>query len=185
MDNFQQSGAQPSQQMQQPPRQQKFSFNLDSRTLASLKWSAVANAVSAAIGSVFNYASLFFIGGLAGKFLGVFGGAVQNFNFEELIGDAIWGAIYGAVAGFLISKFYTQIQELNRNKLKGRLNTFFKLLFYPSVVVSVLAFFMTSVVSFAFGLLPFAIIFAGAILGSYAYAKIMVKYVGQMYPPPI
>ncbi len=171
---------------QQPPTAggpslPKISVDLDPRTIATMKWSAVWNGVGGAIVSVFGYLSFYFIGGLAGDILRTFGGVTQNFPVGELIKDVLWGAVYGAVFGFLISKFYTQIQQWNRQYLKGWLNTFFKLLFYPSLVGSLLAFLMTSAAGFGIGFMPLIVILAGVLLKSFVYAKMMTKYVGQLY----
>lgn len=162
----------------------KIPLDLDPRTMATVKWSAIWNGVGGAIKAIAGYLSFFFIGGFAGDFIRSFGGVANDFPVGKLIQDTVWGAIYGAVFGFLISKFYPQIQQWNRQYLKGWLNTFFKLLFYPSLVGSVLAFFMTSVSGFAIGFMPLLIILAGMVVSSFIYAKMMTKYVGSSYPPP-
>lgn len=167
------------------PSLPKIPVDLDPRTIATMKWSAVWNAVGGAIVSVAGYLSFYFIGGLAGDILRTFGGVTQNFPIGELIKDILWGAVYGAIFGFLISKFYTQIQQWNRQYLKGWLNTFFKLLFYPSLVGSLLAFLMTSAAGFGIGFMPLIVILAGVLLKGFVYAKMMTKYVGQLYPPPV
>lgn len=167
------------------PSLPKIPVDLDPRTIVTMKWSAVWNAVGGAIVSVAGYFSFYFIGGLAGDILRTFGGVTRNFPIGELIKDILWGAAYGAIFGFLISKFYTQIQQWNRQYLKGWLNTFFKLLFYPSLVGSLLAFLMTSAAGFGIGFMPLLIILAGVILKGFVYAKMMAKYVGQLYPPPV
>lgn len=150
-----------------PPKLPKISLNLDLRTFDTLKWSAVWNGVG---GAILTIAS--------------FRGGLQDFPVGQLISNMLWGAVYGAVFGFLISKFYTQIQTWNRQYLKGRLNTFFKLLFYPSLAGSLFAFFGLSPLGRIFGFLPFLFILAGIILKSFIYAKMMTKYVGQFYPHP-
>lgn len=167
----------------QPPQLPKIPLDLDPRTIATLKWSAIWNAVASAISTIAGYISLSFMGGLEGEILRAFGGSiVKQFPVGDLIRDAIWGAVYGAIFGFVISKFYTQIQELNRQYLKGWLNTFFKLLFYPSLAISVLFFLLGSVVRFD---TAFLIILAGFVVSSFVYAKMMTKSVGSLYQPPL
>lgn len=165
--------------------QPKTPLDLDPRTFETLKWSAVWNAVASAIENVFAYVSLFFIGGYTGQILSAFGGIAKTFPIGQLVKDACWGAVYGAIGGFVLSKFYPQIQNLNRKYLKGWLNTFFKLLFYPSLAGSIIGFFMSSVASFAIGFMPIIIIVAGSVLSSYIYAKMMTQKVGSKFPPPL
>gem|GEM_PF-6435260 len=167
------------------PSMPKIPLDLDPRTMATIKWSAIWNGVGGAIKAVAGYLSFFFIGGLAGDLIRTFGGVTNNFPVGKLIQNVLWGAIYGAVFGFLISKFYPQIQQWNRQYLKGWLNTFFKLLFYPSLVGSVLAYFMMSVSGFGIGFMPLLVILAGMLVSSFLYAKMMTKYVGPLYPPPL
>lgn len=165
------------------PQFPKIPLDLDPRTLATLKWSAIWNAVASAIVSVAAYISISFIGGFEGEILRAFGGSiVKQFPVGELIQSAIWGAVYGAIFGFFISKFYTQIQQWNHQYLKGWLNTFFKLLFYPSLVLSLLFFLLGSVIRFD---TAFLINLAGFVVGSFVYAKMMTQSVGSLYPPPV
>lgn len=170
-----------------PPQLPKIPLDLDPRTFATMKWSAIWNAVGSIIESFAGFiAANFFIGGFVGKITGLFGASmVRNFPFGSAIKQAVWGAVYGAVFGFLISKFYPKIQQWNRQYLKGRLNTFFKLLFYPSLIGSIIAFFLTSVAGFAVGFMFLIVILIGFVLSSYVYAKMMTKYVGPLYPPPL
>ncbi len=149
-------------------------FKLDQRTVETIKWSAAWSAVSSAIQTCAGYLSLYFIGGY-------YWGLVRQLVVRQLINDALWGAIIGAIIGLVLSKFYPQIQEINKKFLGGSLNTFFKLLFYPVVVGSLLGLFLTSAVSFVIGITPLLIVVAGAILGGYVYAKMMTKHVGSLY----
>lgn len=159
----------------------KFSLQADARSIETLKWSAIWNAVSNAIDVVVGYAASFFFGGLIGEILEESGGYINKFPFENLISEVFWGAVYGAIAGFLLSKFYTKIQEWNQKYLRGKLNTLFKLLFYPALVGNILAFLMTSFIGLAVGFLPIIIMFAGFVLSSYIYAKMLSKKVEHMY----
>ena len=120
------------------PSLPKIPLDLDPRTLATVKWSAIWSGVGGAIKAVAGYLSFFFIGGLAGDFIRTFGGVANNFPVGKHIQSVVWGAIYGAVFGFLISKFYPQIQQWNRQYLKGWLNTFLNFCFIHPLLVRLL-----------------------------------------------
>lgn len=156
-------------------------FKLDHRTVETIRWSALWNAAASAIQTFAAYFSIYFVGGYSGELFRAFGGIARQLPVRQLINDALWGAIIGAIMGFLLSKFYTQIQDINKKFLGGSLNTFFKLLFYPVVVGSLLGFFLTSAASFYIGILPLLIIVGGSVLGGYVYAKMMTKHVGSLY----
>lgn len=178
--------SQPTSSPSPPPQSSsgtgaKFSLQADARSVETLKWSAIWNAVSNAIDVAVGYVASFFFGGLVGEILEGFGGYMNKFPFENLISEVFWGAVYGAIAGFLLSKFYTKIQEWNQKYLRGKLNTLFKLLFYPALAGNILAFLTTSFVGLAVGFLPIIIMFAGFVLSSYVYAKMLSKKVEHMY----
>lgn len=201
MENQTQPTAQPAQPPQQPPQQptpqpaaaqtppplaaqgQKPALNLDPRTKLTIQWSAIWYAVGSVIEFILGYISIYFIGGM-GEFLGAFGGFFKFFPFGVLIREIIIGAIIGAIAGFLISKFYPYLQKWNVQYLKGKLDTFFKLLFYPSLAGAIIGFLLSSAGSFVLGIMPVIIIFAGSVLGSFVYAKMLTKKVGAQYPAP-
>ena len=166
-----------------PAAPPKLNLSLDLRTVETMKASALWNAVSRAISAVAAHLSLFFIGGFFGQFFSNFGSIARDFPVGDFIKNIFWGAVYGAVIGFCISKYFARIQQWNRLYLKGRLNTFYKLMFYPSVFIALIFFAMTSVVSFVIGIMPLVIIGVGIILSSYVYAKMMEKKVGSLYPP--
>lgn len=162
-----------------PSGSPKFTLNLDLRTLETLKWSAVWNAVGAGILYGFTYISYFFLGGLVGEFVRAVPGLIGGFQFGHLINTMFWGAVYGAVVGFLLSKFYAEIQKLNSQYLQGKLNTFFKLLFYPSLALSLLVFVMGSAASFGF--MSFLVVVIGMIVRAYVYAEMMQRKVGVWF----
>lgn len=158
---------------------EQHSLKLDHRAVETMKWSAISNGVAAIIGVIFQDLSIYFIGGVFGKMMRTFGAMMNVFSFGQFLSAAIWGAIIGAGLGFALSKFYPRIQHFNKRYLNGKLDTFFKLLFYPWLVSSLLSFIMTS--ALGLGLLPLLIILAGAVVSSYVYAKMMDKYVGHFY----
>lgn len=179
------TGQQPPSPQQPPPGgKSKISFDLDPRTKATIQWSAIWFAVGAAIENVFGFISFYFMGGVAGEFLRAFGGFFNTYPFGILVQDILWGAVSGAIAGFILSKFYTQIQEINKKYLKGKLDTFFKLLFYPSLVGAIIGFLLVSGTAYMTGLMPIIIIFAGVVLSSFVYAKMLSGKVGNQYPSP-
>lgn len=169
----------------QPPAQgQKPSFDLDPRTKLTVQWSAIWYAVGSVIEFVFGYISIYFVGGMTGEFLRAFGGFFETFPVGVLFREIIVGAIIGAIAGFVISKFYHYIQEWNIRYLKGKLDTFFKLLFYPSLAGAIIGFLLTSTASFAIGFMPIIIVFVGVVLSSFIYAKMLTKKVVAQYAAP-
>lgn len=154
-------------------------LKLDYRDSATMKWSALWNGAGGLIEVLFQNLSVYFIGGVYGKFMRSFGVFMDLFSFNQMISAAIWGAIIGAGLGFVLSKFYEQIQDLNKRYLKGKLDSFFKLLFYPWFFSSAVSYVMTS--ALGFGFLSLLIVLAGSFISSYVYAKMMDKYVGNLY----
>lgn len=167
-----------------PSTKPTISFDFDSRTKTTMQWSAIWYGVSAIIQNVAGQLSIFFMGGIAGEFFRSFGGFFNTFSFPMLLNKVIWGVITGAVAGFVISKFYPQIQDLNRKYLKSKLNTLFKLLFYPSLIGAALGFLISSSVAFITGFMPLIIVAAGIIVGRYIYAKMLTRKIEGLYQPP-
>ena len=86
----------------------KISFDFDARTKLTVQWSAIWYGVGAIIQSFANQISFYFMGGLAGELMRTFslGTVFGNSFFPTLIKETIWGVVIGAVAGFVISKFY-------------------------------------------------------------------------------
>lgn len=160
------------------------SFDFDSRTKTTMQWSAIWYGVGAIIQNVASQLSILFMGGIAGEIFRSFGGFFNTFSFPMLLNKVIWGVITGAVAGFVISKFYPQIQDLNRKYLKSKLNTLFKLLFYPSLIGAALGFLISSSVAFITGFMPLIIVTAGVIVSSFIYAKMLTKKIEGLYQPP-
>ena len=158
---------------------------LDQKTKDTALWSAIGYGIRSIIVAI--------IGAIAFRMLvpayvNVYGISVAlgntGVNVGAIINTIIWGVIMGAIAGIILAKFYLQIQKINQNVFGGWFNTLFKLLFYPSVVASVLSIFLAGGFGSVFGgryfvYLIFSI--AAELLGSYVYAKLMVKQVGQYY----
>lgn len=163
----------------------KISFDFDSRTKLTVQWSAIWYGVGVVIENVATQLSIFFTGGIAGEIFRSLGGIFETFSVQYLIKDMIWGVIIGAVAGFVLSKFYPQIQDLNRKYLKSKLNNMFKLLFYPSLVGAILGFLISTTAAFATGIMPLIIVAAGVIASSFIYAKMLSKKVEGLYQPPV
>lgn len=165
----------------------KISFDFDSRTKLTVQWSAIWYGVGAIIESFASQISFYFMGGLAGELMRTFsfGAVFGNSFFPTLLKEAIWGVIIGAVVGFVLSKFYPQIQDLNRKYLKSKLNSMFKLLFYPSLVGAILGFLISTTAVFATGIMPLIIVAAGVIASSFIYAKMLSKKVEGLYQPPV
>jgi hypothetical protein len=123
----------------------------------------------------------YFGGGVFGQWANL----MDLFPTSYLINRIIYGLIIGAITGFLLSKFYHYIQMWNVKYLKSKLNTFFKLLFYPSIIayiVPVLLSFLSAVYGLGLG---FLIMIAGDVLAGYLYAKVLTSKVGSMYPSPV
>lgn len=176
----------PQQPSQTSGTKPAISFDFDSRTKLTVQWSAIWYGVGAIIQNVAAQLSIFFIGGLAGEIFRSIGGNFFNtFSFPLLLKEAIWGVIIGAIAGFVLSKFYPKIQDLNRKYLKSKLNSMFKLLFYPSLVGALLGFLISTTAAFATGIMPLIIVAAGMIVSNFIYAKMLSKKIEGLYQPPV
>lgn len=186
MDQSQQSASvSPPPPPPPPPLQQAGPklMQLDFRAKETMKWSALWNAVSVFIEQIFSYISLFFVGGFLGGFmeLGRAFNIRPEFSVGNLITELFWGAVWGALGGFILSKFYSVFQEWNRKYLGGRLNTFFKLLFYPTAFGGLIALILSGALAFVIGILPLVITIAGVVFGRFIYAKMMTKIIGKLY----
>lgn len=166
--------------------QASFNFNLNPRDKETIKWSAIWNAAAGAIVYAANYASGYFIGGLGGEMMKL-GRALgspsyyNTFSVGDFIVAAFWGAVWGAIGGFILSRFYDTFKQWNVTYLKGKLNTLFKLLFYPTIVGALIGLFFGGIFSFAIGIMPILIVVIGEIVARFLYAKMLVKNVGNLY----
>ncbi len=191
--------AQGSHQSQSSPNPQKsstpqsggsspgkeFSFDLDDRTKNTMIWSAVWYAVALGIENVVQQMSYYFVGGTAGYFYRAYGGLMGTFHLGSLVTNLIWGAVIGAVVGFVLSKFYPQIQDIVKKHLKGKLDTMFKLLFYPSLVGAAFALLFGGMFAFAVGAMFVLVNIGGSVLGAFVYAKMLSGKIGKDYPSPV
>lgn len=169
-----------------PPAHPSFNFDLNQRDKETMKWSAIWNAAAATVVYVANYAGGFFIGGLSGEMIKL-GRALgtpdyySRFDISAFIVAAFWGAVWGAVGGFILSRFYDTFKQWNIRYLKGKLNTLFKLLFYPTLVGALIGLLIGGMFSFAIGIMPILILVAGEVAARFLYAKMMAKNVGNLY----
>ena len=162
---------------------------MDEKTIATIKtsaiWAAVASAITSLAGMIASYylvRSLY--GGMMGQYSQYFGQAYapQMINFGALISAIISGAIGGVVVGWVIAKFYPIFVGWQKKYLNGKLDSFFKILFWPSVagfVISLVLGGALSMLSSAFTV--FIITIVADLAASYIYAKMMDKAVGKYY----
>ena len=134
-------------------------------------------------------ASYFFLKNIYNNMLGSYGQYLgsymdqaygpQMINFGVLLTDVIYGAIGGAIAGWVIAKFYPVFVDWQKKFLSNKLNSFFKILFWPYLVGLAISLVLSRVMYSNFTVL---IIIAVADLASiYIYAKMMDKTVGKYY----
>lgn len=177
-------------QMPIPPSPQRSSsdlFNIDQQTKETMTASAVGLVIAQLI--------LFF-----GDFL------IGKSSWIAIVSVLINSVIGGAISGFLIAKFYYSVMDFISSNFKFLLpltNTFFKLLFVPILIGSVVPLLLSLAAGAALyalgssvagatggivgGLLGGSIVMMTAwaiivtIVGRYIYAKYMVSKVGQYY----
>jgi C4-dicarboxylate transporter len=174
--------------MTNTPSKKEFSFDLDERTKKTMIWSGAFYALASAIENFASQSSWRFYGGIMGEWAQLsrmYGMHLRTFNFDYLLSAVIWGAISGVIFGFILSKFYPQIKEINKKHLKGKLNTMFKLLFYPTLLGSVVYIIIGGAFSFSIGFLPILVVFAGSIVGHFLYAKLLTAKIEKDYPPMV
>jgi len=176
--------------MENQNNQQKNDYaKMDEKTIATIKASAIWNTVAALIMSVASMlASYYFIRNLYGNMMSQYGSYLgqyyspQLINIGALISAAISGAIGGAIAGWVIAKFYPIFVGWQKKYLGGKLNSFFKILFWPYLVGFVISLVLTGALSVLYSGFTVLIIVAVADLASiYIYAKMMDKAVGKYY----
>ncbi len=171
--------------IQKHPKKE-FSFDLDERTKKTMIWSGAFYAIASGIENIASQSSWRFYGGVVGewaKLSRMYGMHLRTFHFETLLTAIVWGIVGGAIFGFVLSKFYPQIQEINKKHLKGKLNTMFKLLFYPTLAGSVLYLLFGGALAFSIGFMPFLVVFAGTVVGHFVYAKLLTAKIEKDYPP--
>ena len=162
----------------------------DKKTIDTIKASAIWSAVSGAITSISTMLVSYyiarsvynsFVGGYLGGYLGQYA-TPKLFDIGMLLNGAIWGAIGGAVAGYVIAKFYPVFVEWQKKITGNKLNTFFKLLFWPYVIGFAVSLVLGGALMAISSAFVWVIIGAAIDLAAiYLYAKMMDKTVGQYY----
>lgn len=173
-----------------PPPQFKLPQNdytkFDEKTIATIKASAIWNGVAGIITSLAGTLAVYYFtknlyGGILGNYLGK-SLAPKMINMGLLISDVIWAVIWGAVAGWVISKFYPVFVGWQQKYLGNKLNSFFKLLFWPYVVGIVAEMVLSgalSTISSRFNI--FIVVALADLVAVFIYAKMMDKAVGKYY----
>lgn len=172
---------------------QKDYTKFDEKTIATIKASAIWNTVATLITSVASMlASYYFVRDLYGNMMGQYGRYLggymdqiarpQVINIEVLVSDLIWGAIGGAIAGWIIAKFYPVFVGWQKKFLGNKLNSFFKILFWPYLVGFVISLILTGALSMMYsGFIVLIIVAVADLVAVYLYAKMMDKAVGKYY----
>ena len=95
----------------------------------------------------------------------------QVINIEVLVSDLIWGAIGGAIAGWIIAKFYPVFVGWQKKFLGNKLNSFFKILFWPYLVGFVISLILTGALSMMYsGFIVLIIVAVADLVAVYLYA---------------
>jgi hypothetical protein len=187
--NNQQNVQQNQPQQAKTPQSQNNYTKMDEKTIATIKASAIWNTVATVIMSVASMlASYYFIRNLYGDMMSQYGSYLgqsyspQLINIGALVNDAILGIICGAIGGWVIAKFYPVFVGWQKKYLGGKLDSFFKILFWPYLVGFVISLVLSGALSVLYSGFTVLIIIAVADLASiYIYAKMMDKAVGKYY----
>jgi hypothetical protein len=160
----------------------------DEKTINTMKFSAIWNAVAMAITSIAGSLAVYYFARSLYSDLGIYGSAFagayapQLINFGSLVSSIIWGAIWGAVGGYIIAKFYPVLMGWQKQFLGDKLNTLFKLLFWPYVIGALLSLLMAGGFSYMYGgFTGSLIVIIGDLIAGFVYAKMMAKNVGKYY----
>jgi len=165
----------------------------DEKTIATIKTSAIWSAVAAVIMYVASsLATYFFVKNLYtsmmapySQYLGTYMDQIykpQMINVGVLLSSLLWGAIGGAIAGWVIAKFYPVFVGWQKKYLGDKLNSFFKILFWPYIVGIAISLILTGSLSTAYsGFTVFIIIVVADLVSIYLYAIMMDKTVGKYY----
>jgi len=165
----------------------------DEKTIATIKASAIWNTIAAIIISVAGMlVSYFFVRNVYGNMMGQYGQYLSNYmdqvyrpqmiNIGTLVNDIIVGAVAGAVAGWAIAKFYPVLVGWQKKYLGDKLNSFFKILFWPYLVGFAIFLVITGSLSMIYsGFIVFIVIAVADIAAMFLYAKMMDKTVGKYY----
>lgn len=149
-------------------------WSLDPRTIEFMKWGAIWNAVAGAIDAIVSWiASAWLVGRVYGSY------TASSFGFGGVISNVIWAAIYGAIGGFILAKYYPFFMSLQKKYLKNTLNTLFKLLFWPTVVGAFVSLLIASPFALAVGFNGILLSIVGSVLARFVFAKGMERSVGS------
>jgi hypothetical protein len=150
-------------------------MELDQKTKDSIKWMAIYGGIASAAEGLANYFATSFFAPF-GALVGV-GGLPVN----QILNNLIWGAVSGAIFGFVLSRYYVQIIEFNRKYLWNFFGSLFKLLFYPYVIGGLFGL-LGGGIAVAAGAGVFILVAFGATLViRYFYAKMVVAKLSQYY----
>ena len=153
-------------------------WKFDAKTIDVMKWSAIFAASARVIDSVASWvAGTWF----ASRAFGVYGSFGYGFNVGGLVRGAIMAAIYGAIGGFILIKFYNVFMRWQAKYLKGKLNNLFKLLFWPTVVGALVSLFLLSPFGFVVGFGTIIVSIVGSLVSRFVYAKGMDQMVGKYF----
>jgi len=165
----------------------------DEKTIATIKVSAIWSAVASLIMYVASsLASYFFVKNLYnsmmspyGQYLGSYMDQIykpQIINIGVLLSSVIWGAIGGVIAGWIIAKFFPVFMGWQRKYIGNKLNSFFKILFWPYLVGVAISLVLSGSLSTIYsGFVVFIIVAVADIIAILIYAKMMDKSVGKYY----
>lgn len=168
-------------------------IKFDEKTIATMKNSAIWSAVAALIMYVASsFASYFFVKNLYNSMMSPYGQYLggyldqmykpQIINIGLLISNILWGVIGGAIAGWVIAKFYPVFVEWQKKYLANKLNSFFKILFWLYLVGTALFLILSGSLSTIYsGPMVFIVIAVADIIAILLYAKMMDKSVGKYY----
>jgi Na+/H+-dicarboxylate symporter len=149
-------------------------MDLDQKAKESIKWMAIYGAAASGAEVITTYFAMMFLSGLSSFGFGGFPGG-------QVVNQVIWGAVTGAIFGFILSKYYPSIMEFNRKYLGNFFGSLFKLLFYPYLIAGAISLFAgAGAAAVGFGIGPLAA-FAGVFVIRYVYAKMVVGKLGQYY----
>lgn len=140
-----------------------------------MQWMAIYGGIANAAEVLTSYFAMMLTPGI-GAYVGFVG-----FPSSQLLNQLIWGGITGAIFGWVLSMYYSQILDFNRKYLGNFFGTFFKMLFYPYAIAGALSIFVgAGALASGLGMGPL-LAFAGVLAIRYFYAKMAVAKLGQYY----
>jgi phosphotransferase system glucose/maltose/N-acetylglucosamine-specific IIC component len=167
---------------------------MDEKTIATIKASVIWNTVSSVIMSIAAMVTSYIfirnlynnaMGAPYGSYVGTYLGQVaapQLINIGTLINSIIGGIIGGAISGWVIAKFYPVFVGWQKKYTGNKLDSFFKILFWPYLVIFVIFLIITGGLSLIYsGFLILIITAVADVAAIYLYAKMMDKAVGKYY----